>query len=493
MTPHKDLRSWDFRLSRSARYAADSVGVAHLTPLDAAFLEAEDSDPHVSLAIGAVAIIDGPIPDNDLLVSWLAERMLSTPRFKQVLRTHPLDLGPPEWIEDVNLDLSHHVRRAALPHPGDESALFRLVADVMERRLDRDRPLWECWVVEGLTDDRWAILTKIHHCIADGVATAHILAGLCDAGETLATDIRPAKEPAQQGIRLPQLSLNPLDWASGMWHASADLTAAAARALGVAVGIADGLLHPGPASSLTGPVTSMRRYSAARVSLRDVAKVCQTFDVTINDVALAAITDGFRAIMIRRGEQPRRNSLRTLVPVSVRSSDAIDKTDNRVSLMLPYLPVEQADPVEQLRAVHARLTRTKSSGQRQAGSVIVSAAKLIPFPLTAWTFRTLSRLPQRAVVTVATNVPGPRQRLQVMGHDVVHLLPIPPIALQVRTGIAILSYADDLVFGIIADYDTAPDVDELAQGVERAVARLVAFSTPARRPKGARTLPAGRS
>jgi diacylglycerol O-acyltransferase len=128
----------------------------------------------------------------------------------------------------------------------------------------------------------------------------------------------------------------------------------------------------------------------------------------------------------------------------------------------PYLPVEKADPAEQLRAVHARLTRTKASGQRQAGSVIVSAANRIPFPLTAWTMKALARLPQRGVVTVATNVPGPRHRLQIMGHDVVRLLPIPPIALQVRTGIAILSYADDLVFGIIADYDAAPDVDELA-------------------------------
>ncbi|MGO9031057.1 WS/DGAT/MGAT family O-acyltransferase [Mycobacterium sp.] len=467
--------------------------MAHLTPLDAAFLEAEDSDPHVSLAIGVVAVVEGPIPDYGSLVSWLGERMLSTPRFKQVLRTHPLDLGPPEWIEDVNLDLSHHLHRAALPHPGDDSALFRLAADVMERRLDRDRPMWECWIIEGLTDDRWAILTKIHHCIGDGVAVTHILAGLFDDGDASATDIRPTTEPAQHGTRLPQLSLNPLDWVSGIWHASADVTTAAARAFEVAVEIAGGLLHPAPVSSLMGPVTNMRRYSAARVSLRDVAKVRQTFDVTINDVALAAITDSFRATLIRRGEQPRRNSLRTLVPVSVRSNDALDKTDNRVSLMLPYLPVEKADPAEQLRAVHARLARTKASGQRQAGSVIVSAANLIPFPLTAWTVRALARLPQRAVVTVATNVPGPRQRLQVMGHDIVHLLPIPPIALRVRTGIAIFSYADDLVFGIIADYDAAPDVDELAQGVERAVARLVALSAPARRSKRALKLPAGRS
>lgn len=469
--------------------------VEHLTALDVAFLEAEDSDPHVSLAIGVLAVVEGPIPDQDSLVSGVAERMLSAPRFKQVLRTQPLDLGAPEWVDDVNLDLSQHVRRAAVPHPGDDNALFRLAADVMERRLDRDRPLWECWIIEGLTEDRWAILTKIHHCIADGIAALHIFAGLCDDGDadTFATKIGAAKEKASQGIRRPQLSLNPRDWVSGMWHASGAVTTSAARALGVAVEITGGLLHPAPASSLTGPVTNMRRYSAARVGLQDVAKVRKQFDVTINDVALAAITNGFRAVLIGRGEQPRPDSLRTLVPVSVRSNDAIDEVGNRVSLMLPYLPVEKADPVEQLRVVHARLARTKASGQRQAGSVIVSAANRIPFPLAAWTMKALARLPQRGVVTVATNVPGPRQRLQIMGHDVVRLLPIPPIALQVRTGIAILSYADDLVFGIIADYDAAPDVDDLAQGIERAVARLVALSTPPRRSKGARKRSAVRS
>lgn len=469
--------------------------VEHLTALDVAFLEAEDSDPHVSLAIGVLAVVEGPIPDQDSLVSGVAERMHSAPRFKQVLRTQPLDLGAPGWVDDVNLDLSQHVRRAAVPHPGDDNALFRLAADVMERRLDRDRPLWECWIIEGLTEDRWAILTKIHHCIADGIAALHIFAGLCDDGDadTFATKIGAAKEKASQGIRRPQLSLNPRDWVSGMWHASGAVTTSAARALGVAVEITGGLLHPAPASSLTGPVTNMRRYSAARVGLQDVAKVRQQFDVTINDVALAAITNGFRAVLIGRGEQPRPDSLRTLVPVSVRSNDAIDEVGNRVSLMLPYLPVEKADPVEQLRVVHARLARTKASGQRQAGSVIVSAANRIPFPLAAWTMKALARLPQRGVVTVATNVPGPRQRLQIMGHDVVRLLPIPPIALQVRTGIAILSYADDLVFGIIADYDAAPDVDDLAQGIERAVARLVALSTPPRRSKGARKRSAVRS
>jgi diacylglycerol O-acyltransferase / wax synthase len=209
--------------------------------------------------------------------------------------------------------------------------------------------------------------------------------------------------------------------------------------------------------------------------------VCRSFDVTINDVALAAITDSFRAAMIRRGERPRPNSIRTLVPVSVRSNDAADKTDNRVSLMLPYLPVDKASPVAQLREVHRRLAKAKTSGQRQAGSAFVSAADVVPFPVAAWAVRGLMRLPQRSVVTVTTNVPGPRQRMRVMGREVLRLLPIPPIALQLRTAVAILSYADQLGFGVTADYDTAPDADDLAEGIARAVTRLVAASRRRRR------------
>lgn len=454
-----------------------------LSTLDAGFLEAEDSDPHVSLAIGALAVMEGP-PDHESLAALLAERILAVPRFTQVLRARPFDLGAPEWVDDVHFDLSHHIRRAALPRPGDDRALFRFTADVMERRLDRDRPLWECWIIEGLPDDRWALLTKIHHCIADGIAATHLLGRLCDgSADSFATNIRAAKQPAGDDTRLPRLTLNPLYWINGAVNTSLAATRVAAQALQGAIGLAGGLLNPAQASSLTGPVSSMRRYATAQVPLNDVSRVCEAFDVTINDVALAAITDSYRTVLMSRGEQPKHNSLRTLVPVSMRSNGASQKTDNRVSVMLPYLPIEEPDPVERLRIVHSRLARAKGSGQRQAGSVFVSAANALPFALTAWTVRALTRLPQRGVVTVATNVPGPRQRLRIMGRDVVRLMPIPPIALGLRTGVAILSYADQLAFGIIADYDGTPDVDQLAQGIERAVARLVAAGRASRRSK----------
>ena len=170
----------------------------HLTNLDAGFLEAEDSDRHVSLAVGSLSILEGPMPAVDAIVSGLADRISDIPRFRQVLQTHLLDLGPPQWADDPHFDLSHHIRRAALPAPGDGDALNALVGDVMGRRLDRDRPLWECWIIEGLQDNRWAMLVKIHHCMADGIATMHLFSRLVDnESPGYDTVIRAAKQSAK--------------------------------------------------------------------------------------------------------------------------------------------------------------------------------------------------------------------------------------------------------------------------------------------------------
>ncbi|MFN6545078.1 WS/DGAT/MGAT family O-acyltransferase [Mycolicibacterium nivoides] len=447
-----------------------------LTALDVAFLEAEDADSNVSLAMGALSIVEGSLPDYRAVLDSVSDRLTSVPRFTQVIRRQPFDLSAPEWVDDTNFSVMRHVRRTAVPAPGDDDALFGVVADVMERRLDRDRPLWECWIIDGLDDDRWAILMKIHHCIADGIAAAHLLACLSDegAGDSFVSELRAIKEQPHHGIRMMDLTLNPARWVHQLWDTATALTSAVAHAADGAAQITAGLLSAN-SSSLTGPVTGLRRHASAQVSLKDVGRICHAFDVTINDVALAAVTDSYRAAMIRRGEHPSATSLRTLVPVSMRRSDALDRTDNRVSMMLPCLPVDEYDPVQQLRAVHRRLERAKSSGQRQAGSLFVSAANLIPFGVTALVMRALIRLPQQSVVTVATNVPGPRQHLRLLGQRVVRVVPIPPIALGLRTGIAILSYADDLVFGITADYDAVPDVNALAADIQRAVARLAAL------------------
>lgn len=471
------LSAGDLGLYRLRGPPPDSGRVQRLSALDAGFLEAEDSDRHISLAIGAISVLDGPMPDFDAIEAEIAQRVASAPQLRKVLRTSPLELVAPEWVDDPTMDLDHHLRRAALPQPGDDAALFRFAAEAMEIRLDRDRPLWQCWVIEGLEGGRWAILLKIHHCIADGIAAMHVLAGLSDGGEgdTFASDIRAARHPDRPLLTMPDLSLNPLQWVRGAWHTASAVTAAAAQTVAGAAQVVDGLVHPGPPTPLTGPITSMRRYSAAGIPLADIEDICRTFKVTVNDVALAAITDSYRAALLRRGQAPRRDSLRTLVPVSVRFADAATQDGNRVSIMLPFLPVDLSDRVEQLQTVHRRLMRTKSSGQRQAVGNILSTLDRVPFPVAAWAVRAFARIPQRGFVTLATNVPGPRQQLTILGRNVTRLMPIPPVALRLRTGIAILSYADRLEFGVTADFDAAPDVDEIATGIEHAV-HLLAVS-----------------
>ena len=440
---------------------------------------AEDTDRNVSLAIGGIAIIDGPAPDHEKFKHVLTERLRAIPRCTQMLRTQPFDIGAPQWVDDTAFDLSRHVRRIAVPRPGDDAELYRVVADVLERRLDRDRPLGECWVIEGLNGNRWAIVMKIHHCVADGISATRILARLCDDADG-AVFTPPAggqptasAHPHLQPVPDAQPRINPVH---NLWRAATGITDAAARTVSGAAEIAAGLLRPNVESSLVGRVSAMRQYRAVRVPLADIQQVCRKFDVTVNDVALTAITQGFRSVLLHRGEKPRPDSLRTLVPVSVRSADALDKPGNRLSVMLPYLPVEQHDPIQQLRIVHSRMTRAKQGGQRQAGSAAMSATNYVPFMLSSWAIRLLTRLPQRGIVTLATNVPGPRRRLQMMGGKVAHLLPIPPIAMRLRTGVAVLSYADDLVFGITADYNAGADVDELADGIETAIARLEMLS-----------------
>jgi diacylglycerol O-acyltransferase len=447
--------------------------VEQLNTLDAGFLMAEDSDRNVSLAIGGIGVIDGAAPNYEQFKAVLAERVKSIPRCTQMLRTQPFDLGSPQWVDDPAFDISRHVRRIAVPRPGDDTELFQVVADVLERRLDRDRPLWECWVIEGLKGNRWAILMKVHHCMADGISAIRILARLCDEvdGDVFARPVakRAGRRPHLTPVPERAPRSNPLN---DLWRTATGITSTVARTLNGATEIAAGLLRPTTGSSLVGPVTSMRRYRSVRVPLADAERVCRKFDVTINDVALAAITEGYRSVLLHRGEEPRPDSLRTLVPVSVRPPDSADQPGNRISIMLPYLPVDEDDPIQQLRAVHSRLTRTKHGGQRQAGSMAVSMTGFVPFVLSSWLIRLLARLPQRGIVTLATNVPGPHRRLEMMGRTVSRLLPIPPIALQLRSGVAVMSYADDLVFGITADYDAGADIDELADGIKLGVARL---------------------
>ncbi|WP_330230748.1 wax ester/triacylglycerol synthase family O-acyltransferase [Nocardia sp. NBC_00508] len=438
--------------------------MTELRPLDSGFMELEDADRHLSLGIGAVAIIAGSPPSRDELTGVLAGGVKQNVRLGQKVRRAPLDLATPVWENDPNFDLAHHIRWTALPAPGDESALCELVATELEERLDRDHPLWQCVVVEHLAGDRWALIVKAHHSLVDGVSGISVFENLCDpvaAGtEKVAPESRVCAAMewlnyARQGMRLPVVVPRYL---IGMVRSLVPLAVAA--------------VSPTAECSLNGPIGRQRRYVVARAALSDVHAIGTAFGATVNDVVLTAIAAAYRDLLRSRNERPTRDKLRILVPVSMRPTEAKYTLDNRVSAMLPFLPIDVADPVERLEMIHGRMSKHKSRGEARAQSSILALAGRVPFAAVAWGIRLMARFPQRSVGALATNVPGPRRELTIRGRKVLELLPAVPIAMRLRTAIAILSYADHLTFGITGDYDTAPDIAVIADGIGREIQRL---------------------
>ncbi len=445
-----------------------------LSPLDTAFLDLEDSDRHASLAIASVAVVAGPAPDQDEYASVVGRQFLAIPRARQKVLRLPLDLGAPVWAEDPRFDLGYHMRRTAVPAPGDDAALHRLVGRIMSQRLDRDRPLWENWVIEGLAGGRWAVLTKLHHCMADGVSGTRLYGAIfADAPATR----EPAPEPSPGTARLVLAALGGLVRDTlGQPSLLLDLVRTPGRLTGLARGLASlsGVIWPATPTSLCGPIGAARDYDVARVALSDLKRVARAFGTTVNDVVLTAVSMALRELLLSRGERPDAHAVRTLVPVSVRGADHLGQLDNRISLLLPFLPVDVADPVEALTEVHRRLAREKATGEAEAGTAITAAAAHVPFAPVSLAIRSLARLPQRSLVTVTTNVPGPRDPMWVLGRKVLELLPYVPIAVRLRTGVAVLTYCDEAVFGVTTDLASTPEAALLAGAVERTVGALTA-------------------
>ncbi|MGD1240809.1 wax ester/triacylglycerol synthase domain-containing protein [Mycobacterium seoulense] len=411
--------------------------MAQVKALDTAFLTARDPDQHAGLAIGAVAIVDGA-PDYLRLSRLLAERIRTIPRCTQLPRAHP---PHQDWVDCPEFDLAQHVHRVAIPRPGDDAELAGAISHALERPLRPDRPPWECWVIEGLKGNRWAILMKTHHRLLGGSSPAHLLTRLCDDADDDAFVNTPVDKQLSRPSRRRE------GWADALWRASWTATGAVLAAVW-------------PALRTQDRAAVLRRYATVRVPIADVDRVCRRFGVTINDVALAATTEGFRTVLLGRGEEPRADSLRALVPTPARS---------------PYLPVEHDDPVQRLRAVQTRWN-DKATPPPHTGGIVESALNSLPTVVRDNVIELLSRLPQRAIVTLTTNVPGPRYRLRLMGQTMERVLPIPPTAVQLSTGVAVLSYGDELVFGITAEPGAAFDVKQLAAGIELGMARLVALS-----------------
>jgi diacylglycerol O-acyltransferase len=407
-----------------------------MTPLDAMFLQGEDEEPGVSLAIASIAVFEGPPPAAGEFEAALAGRLPLIPRYRQKVRQVPFDLGPPVWVDDADFDLGYHVRRTALPAPGGDEELATLMGRVMSTRLDRSRPLWEYWLVEGLADRRWALISKVHHCMVDGISGTDLYRVVLDPGPErgpgVSDDWRPAPEPSRLSLTASavlRLARLPVDQARALAAAArhpARLAGQVRTTVGGAAALATALMPTRP-SSLSGPISAHRRFAFARGSVDDVATVRRALGGTFIDVVLAAITGGYRRLLLARGERPVPHLVRTLVPVSVRQPGEESIRDNRLSLMLAELPVDAGDPVERLAAVRAVMSKLKAEHEAEAGAVLVAIAGYEPFPAVAAPVRIAARLPQRSVVTVTTNVPGPREPLYALGRRLVEMIPYVPI------------------------------------------------------------------
>ncbi len=461
------------------------MGPDRLSPLDASFLHIEDHVSHMHIA--SVAIFEGPPAPFVDIVAMVDAKLDLVPRYRQKVKFVPLELGRPVWVDDPHFNIEYHVRHTALPSPGGESELRKLVGRVMSQQLDRSKPLWEIWVVEGLEDGRWAMLSKTHHALVDGVAGTDLLAVVMDLSpETTRPEHSEwVPRPMPTGLELMVDALeNIVRSPYEQLRAARAQTRVVRRMAGYALEVAgglfalSGLVRPMPLSSLNGPLGPHRRYAWATTSVEDIKRIRKGLGGTFNDVVLAGITNGFRELLLSRGEDVER-VVRTLVPVSVRPRDSSGKAvgdgtfENKVSAMFAELPVDIEDPVLRLHTISAQMKDLKDSKQAVAGEALTSMSGFAPPMLLALGMRLATRAGQRNVNTVTTNVPGPQFPLYAAGRRMIRAFPYVPLGGQIRLGIAIFSYDGEVNFGITGDYDTASDIDVLSGGIEDGMTQLL--------------------
>jgi WS/DGAT/MGAT family acyltransferase len=453
-----------------------------LSPLDSLFLHVEDGVTHMHIA--SCAVFEGPPPPYQDFVGLIAGKLSRLPRYRQRVRFVPGQLGRPVWVDDPHFNLAYHVRHSALPPPGGEEDLNNLMARLMAVELDRHRPLWEVWMVEGLAGGRWALISKVHHCMVDGVSGTDLMVQLLDTRRRyrLPTPERWEPEPEPSDVELVTSAVvDLLRTPAEQVRAARAMVRPSRNAIGALLDTLDGAvsfgrdLRPTPALSIEGAIGPHRRWAAARGTLDELKAIRTTLGGTVNDVVLAVITGAFRDLLVERGDPADGAVLRSLVPVSVRATGDVTP-NNQVAVMIAELPVGIADPVERLEAVRRQMTELKASHQADASEAMNALAGFTPPMLHALGLRSASaalrRIPQRTVNTVTTNVPGPAFPLYALGRKMVEYLPFVPLSQGVRIGVAILSYNGQLRFGVTGDYDTVPEVPWFCTRIEAGIAEL---------------------
>ena len=473
-------------------------GVETMSALDASFLHVEDAVSHMHM--GSVGIFEGPAPRQDAVLAAVAGKLHLVPRYRQRVRFPPLALARPIWVDDRHFNLDYHVRRTALPAPGGDAQLRHLVGRVMAQKLDRSKPLWEMWIAEGLGDGRWALVNKLHHCMADGVSGTDLLSVIFDverrAQPAEAQPWAPAPEPSTArivGSALADRAKTPYEGVRSLWATAREPGQAAGQAAEFARAVTSlrALLRPPAGTSLNGPIGPHRRWAWARGRLADIKAIRTARGGTVNDVVLAVVARGFRDLLLGRSEPVEDRVVRTMVPVSVRTPADRGTYSNKVSVMFAELPVQVADPVERLATVRAQMQDLKASHQAVAGSTLTSLGGFAPAMLLALAGRVATGTPQHSVNTVTTNVPGPQHAIYLAGQRMLEYFPFVPLGGHVRIGVAVISYDGALNFGVTGDYETAPDTQVLCDGIEAGIKELLPHGAAPRPSTTRQDRPAG--
>lgn len=462
-----------------------------LSPADAALLHLEDADTPQHAGMVAICHDPGGAVDQATLSALVRSRLAQVPRYRQAVREVPGHLANPVWVDDAAFDLTYHVRRSALPRPGCDAALWELVARIMSRPLDRTRPLWEMYLVEGLEGDRFAILSKTHQALVDGVTTVDlgqlVLSRSSDAvptaGAAGTTDRwRAAAAPSSTALvvgAIVDAARQPTQVVEHARRSVGDVRDVASRVLGVAATLAStarSALRPVPVSPLNVRTGAQRLFATVDTSLEDYRKVRAALGGSVNDVVLATVAGALRTWLQTRGEAVRTGStIRAVVPVSVHEPGGGDAgpLGSEVSSYLVDLPVGEPSAAMRLHQVGYATQAHKDSGRAVAADVLVALRGFSPPTLHAVGARVATSLARRASNLVITNVPGPQQPLYVAGARMLTTYPVLPVARGQAVSIGLTSYDGAVHYGLNADRAAMPDVDTLAACITEALAELV--------------------
>jgi WS/DGAT/MGAT family acyltransferase len=455
-----------------------------LTALDATFLELED--PNVHMHVGSVGIFDArPLrkPDGGIdidRICALSESALRRhPRFRQKLAYIPL-LNHPVWVDDHRFNLSYHLRHTSLGIPGDVRRLKRLAGRIMSQKLDRGKPLWEMWFVDGVEDDRFAVITKIHHCMIDGLSGVDLMSSLMRADPDAGVGSphpwipRPVPGPYDllRGELRRRLSL-PLDTFRAGRRAVAQPSRTYESIVSGIEGVGEAIwagLKPASPTPLNPAIGPHRRFDWARVDLDAVKQIKSRLGGTINDVVLAVVAGTIRRFLRGRGLRVEDLDFRSMVPVSIRAPSERGRLGNRVSFLLARLPLDEKDPRERLRRVIETTHELKDSKEVQGAEIIEQ--------ISDWTFTSLfvqfTRLAAQALSynMVVTNVPGPQFPVYLLGAKMLETYPLVPLFSNQALGIALFSYDGGLFWGFNSDWDALPDLHEIVEALEQEFASL---------------------